>query len=111
MRGASPELAAVGQVVPRSPLARVLVRLCVVLIQVYRVALSPLFAGACRFQPTCSRYAEEAFHAHGPGRGFLLTVRRLLRCHPFGGSGFDAVPAPEPGVRGPDVTAPVTRDC
>ena len=64
------------------------------LIRLYRVALSPLFAGACRFQPSCSHYAEEAIHIHGPARGILLVARRLLRCHPFGGSGYDGVPAP-----------------
>lgn len=64
------------------------------LIRLYRVALSPLFAGACRFQPSCSCYAEEAIHLHGPARGTLLAARRLLRCHPFGGSGYDGVPVP-----------------
>ena len=75
-------------------LKRVLVGFFVSLIGLYRVALSPLFAGACRFQPSCSHYAEEAIRLHGPGRGILLAARRLLRCHPFGGSGYDAVPAP-----------------
>ena len=69
------------------------------LIWLYRVALSPLFAGVCRFQPSCSHYAEEAIRLHGPGRGIVLAARRLLRCHPFGGSGYDAVPAP-PGRTG-----------
>jgi len=64
------------------------------LIWAYRVALSPLFAGVCRFQPSCSHYAEEAIRLHGPGRGCVLAARRLLRCHPFGGSGYDAVPPP-----------------
>ena len=73
---------------------RGLVGLFVNLIRVYRVALSPLFAGACRFQPSCSSYAEEAIRTHGPGRGVVLAAKRLLRCHPFGGSGYDAVPAP-----------------
>jgi hypothetical protein len=107
--GALPE--AVGPAGRRGLLARGLVRAFVTLIQIYRVALSPLFAGACRFQPTCSHYAEEAFRAHGPGRGFLLTVRRLLRCHPLGGSGYDAVPAPARTTGGLDVAAPGSRDC
>lgn len=86
---------------------RILVRFFVGLIGLYRVALSPLFAGACRFQPSCSRYAEEAVILHGPWRGILLAARRLLRCHPFGGSGYDAVPAPmkETGVLGADLTS------
>lgn len=69
------------------------------LIWVYRAAFSPLFAGVCRFQPSCSHYAEEAIRLHGPGRGVALAARRLLRCHPFGGSGVDAVPVP-PGRNG-----------
>ncbi len=46
----------------------------------------------CRFSPSCSSYAHEALHVHGTGRGLLLTVRRLVRCRPFGPSGFDPVP-------------------
>ena len=49
----------------------------------------------CRFQPTCSAYALEALAAHGAGRGVWLTVRRLGRCHPWGGLGLDPVPARE----------------
>lgn len=75
-------------------LRRGLTAFFVSLIWLYRVAFSPLFAGVCRFQPSCSHYAEEAIRLHGPGRGVALAVRRLLRCHPFGGSGYDAVPAP-----------------
>ena len=78
----------------RSLLGRTLAGFFLSLIWLYRVAFSPLFAGACRFQPSCSHYAEEAIRLHGPGRGILLATRRLLRCHPFGGSGYDAVPAP-----------------
>ena len=55
------------------------------------------FAGRpspCRFFPTCSSYAHEAIHVHGPVRGGYLAVRRLLRCRPFGPSGFDPVPLP-----------------
>jgi putative membrane protein insertion efficiency factor len=46
----------------------------------------------CRFYPSCSSYAHEALHVHGTRRGLLLTLRRLLRCRPFGPSGFDPVP-------------------
>lgn len=63
------------------------------LIRIYQVTLGPLlFSGACRFTPSCSRYAAEAIRRHGPGRGVLLGARRLARCQPFGGSGFDPVP-------------------
>ena len=60
----------------------------------YRRFVSPLLAQTCRFQPSCSQYAEEALRAHGSLRGLALVVRRLARCHPFGGSGHDPVPAP-----------------
>jgi putative membrane protein insertion efficiency factor len=56
------------------------------------------FAGRpspCRFWPTCSHYAAEAIEVHGAGRGFYLSIRRLIRCRPFGPSGFDPVPLPE----------------
>lgn len=61
-------------------------------IHAYRLTLSPLMGGQCRFHPTCSTYGLEAYRTHGPVRGTYLTVRRLLRCHPFGGSGYDPVP-------------------
>ena len=95
MSGTSPGSTAVSEANRwRALLARGLVGLFVNLIRVYRVALSPLLAGACRFQPSCSSYAEEAIRTHGPGWGVVLAAKRLLRCHPFGGSGYDAVPAP-----------------
>lgn len=58
----------------------------------YRRYVSPLTPPACRFTPTCSQYALEALRKHGPLRGLWLAVRRLLRCHPWGGSGYDPVP-------------------
>jgi putative membrane protein insertion efficiency factor len=62
----------------------------------YRRLISPLLPPACRFHPSCSAYALEALQTHGPAKGLLLAVRRLLRCHPFtflgGGSGIDPVP-------------------
>ena len=58
----------------------------------YRYALSPMFPPTCRFTPTCSQYAVEALKKHGPVKGLWLTLRRLLRCHPWGGSGYDPVP-------------------
>jgi hypothetical protein len=58
----------------------------------YRLILSPLVGGACRFEPSCSRYAEEALLRHGPWRGGLLGLRRILRCQPLGGAGIDPVP-------------------
>lgn len=67
-------------------------RLILGLIRLYRAALSPLLPPACRFLPTCSEYAAEAVRRHGAARGSWLAVRRLLRCHPLGGRGWDPVP-------------------
>lgn len=58
----------------------------------YRVLLGPFLGGHCRFHPTCSQYALDAYRLHGPVRGSWLTLRRLLRCHPLGGRGIDPVP-------------------
>jgi putative membrane protein insertion efficiency factor len=63
-----------------------------VLVEAYRVTLSPLLGGFCRYEPSCSRYAEEAVRRHGAWRGAKLAGGRLLRCHPFRPGGFDPVP-------------------
>lgn len=60
----------------------------------WRLLVAPLVGPRCRYQPTCSAYALGALHRHGPGRGTLLALRRLARCHPWGGSGYDPVPTP-----------------
>lgn len=64
-------------------------RLLVLLIMLYRGVLSPLLGGQCRFQPTCSQYALDAIAKYGPWRGGWKMLRRLARCHPWGGSGYD----------------------
>ena len=61
-------------------------------IRVYRAAISPLLPPMCRFTPSCSRYALEAIERHGPVRGVWLGAKRVCRCHPWGGTGFDPVP-------------------
>lgn len=58
----------------------------------YQRCISPILGPSCRFTPTCSQYAVEAIKKYGPVKGLYLTVRRLLRCHPWGGSGYDPVP-------------------
>lgn len=58
----------------------------------YRACISPFTPPSCRFVPTCSQYAIEALRKHGPFKGLWLAVRRILRCHPWGGSGYDPVP-------------------
>ncbi len=65
---------------------------CLFLIRVYQLVLSPIKGNICRFQPTCSEYAKEAFLLHGVVKGAILTGKRLLKCHPWGGSGYDPVP-------------------
>ena len=66
------------------------------LIRFYQLAFAPMYAGSCRFVPSCSAYAAEAIERHGAVRGGALAVRRLLRCHPFGRHGLDPVPPVRP---------------
>ena len=77
---------------PRVERPGVAARALLLAIEAYRVSLSPLLGGFCRFQPSCSVYAAEAVRRHGARRGSLLAVRRLLRCQPFHRGGFDPVP-------------------
>ncbi len=67
-------------------------RLFILPIRFYRAAISPMFPPVCRFTPTCSQYAIEAIMRHGVVRGSWLALRRIARCHPWGGSGYDPVP-------------------
>jgi len=67
---------------------------CRLLIRLYQLCISPFKTPCCRFTPTCSNYAREAFLLHGPIKGAMLSARRILRCHPWGGSGYDPVPKP-----------------
>ena len=82
-------------VLTRSPLAWLLLGL----VGLYRIALSPALGQRCRFDPSCSSYAAEAVRAHGAVRGGWLALRRLLRCHPWGGAGHDPVPPARPARR------------
>ena len=76
----------------RNPISRFVVALLIAPIRFYQRFISPHTPPACRFTPTCSQYALEALQKHGPLRGTWLALRRLLRCHPWGGSGYDPVP-------------------
>jgi len=72
------------------------------LIRLYQVTLSPWLGRQCRYDPTCSKYAAEALERHGVRRGVWLAAKRLGRCHPWGRSGYDPVPALEgPPARRP----------
>jgi putative membrane protein insertion efficiency factor len=62
------------------------------LLRGYKWAISPMFPAACRYVPTCSEYAMEAVERYGVLRGSWMGLSRLLRCHPFAGSGYDPVP-------------------
>jgi putative membrane protein insertion efficiency factor len=70
-------------------------RLIIIVIRGYQLLLSPFLASRCRFYPSCSHYGVEAISQHGALRGSWMTLKRLLRCHPFASGGFDPVPAPK----------------
>jgi len=80
--------------------------LLLVLVRGYRRFVSPLLPPSCRFTPTCSAYAEDALRVHGALQGSVLILRRLARCHPWGGEGFDPVPGPRARA---DAPAPAAR--
>ena len=75
-----------------SAIRKILIFPFVMLIRFYQVCISPLTPAACRFTPTCSQYALEAFRKHGIFKGAYLSTRRILKCHPWGGHGYDPVP-------------------
>ncbi|MBQ9237845.1 MAG: membrane protein insertion efficiency factor YidD [Treponema sp.] len=61
-------------------------------IHIYQLCVSPWFPRSCRYEPTCSNYGIEAIKKYGPGKGLWLTVRRVMRCHPWHSGGYDPVP-------------------
>lgn len=67
-------------------------KIFVLIIKFYQVAISPYTRPSCRFQPTCSHYSVEALEKHGFLKGTYLSIRRILRCHPFHEGGYDPVP-------------------
>jgi len=70
---------------------RLLTTLLLLPVYFYRLCISPIMPASCRFTPTCSEYAIQALKKHGPFKGSWLTIKRLARCHPWGGSGYDPV--------------------
>ena len=68
-------------------------RVAILAITVYQKMLSPFIPSSCRYLPTCSHYSQEAIQQHGLGKGMWLGLKRLARCYPWGGQGFDPVPS------------------
>lgn len=77
------------------PIATMLAWPLLSVVWLYRNAISPLFGANCRYQPTCSAYATEALRRYGAFKGGMLALKRIGRCHPWGGSGYDPVPEEE----------------
>jgi len=71
---------------------RIFSSLLIIPIKIYQTIISPLLGPSCRFTPTCSQYAVEAIQKYGPFKGSWLSFKRILKCHPWGGSGYDPVP-------------------
>ena len=74
---------------------RMLKKLLILPIKLYQLCISPWCPGVCRFRPTCSQYMIEAIQVHGICKGLYLGIKRILRCNPWGGSGYDPVPPKE----------------
>jgi len=74
------------------PFAKLLGWIILVPVWIYKYSISPFIPDSCRFIPTCSTYAVEAVKIHGPFIGIWLATKRILRCNPWGGSGYDPVP-------------------
>ena len=71
---------------------KILIATLLFIIKMYQKLISPFFPSSCRFQPTCSHYTKDALLSHGIAKGSYLGIKRILRCHPCGGSGYDPVP-------------------
>jgi len=78
-------------------LTKLIQNVLIKIVRLYQLAISPVMPPTCRYYPTCSSYAIEALQVHGPVLGAWLTLKRLLRCHPWGGQGFDPVPNKQKG--------------
>ncbi|WP_428225418.1 membrane protein insertion efficiency factor YidD [Flavobacterium sp.] len=73
-------------------LKKIFIGILVFFVRIYQYIISPLMPATCRYQPTCSHYMVEALKKHGPLKGLFLGIKRILSCHPWGGSGYDPVP-------------------
>lgn len=70
-------------------MSRIINRIAIILIQIYRYTISPMFPNKCRFYPTCSSYSIQAFEKYNPAKAAWLSVKRILRCNPFNPGGYD----------------------
>ena len=73
-------------------MANPLTKLFIAIIRFYQLVISPILPSACRYNPTCSAYGIDALKKHGPFKGSVLTLKRIMRCNPWGGHGEDPVP-------------------
>lgn len=100
---------------PSQPRLGLTVRALQLCVRGYQLTLARFLGGQCRFDPSCSRYAIEALAVHGALRGSWLALRRIARCHPWGGAGYDPVPQKKSGKEHQAVAKPVsikkTHDC
>lgn len=76
-------------------LKKIIVEILLLPVYFYRMAISPILPPSCRYTPTCSRYTIEALKVHGPIKGLYLSIKRIISCNPWGGSGYDPVPDPK----------------
>lgn len=74
------------------PTKSIFIKITLLPIYFYQRCISPMFPATCRFTPTCSQYAVEAIKKYGPLKGVWLSVKRIARCNPWGGSGYDPIP-------------------
>ena len=81
---------------PNTPRFSVAAAIALAWLRAYKVLISPLLTGSCRFYPSCADYMSEAIKVHGAAKGIWLGTRRLVRCHPFGSHGVDPVPPTVP---------------
>ena len=73
-------------------LEKILILPLVFLVKIYQRIISPLFPPTCRYSPTCSEYAIQSLKKYGLIKGVSLSIKRILNCHPWGGSGYDPIP-------------------
>jgi putative membrane protein insertion efficiency factor len=73
-------------------LSKITIAPFVALIRLYKALVSPWLGSRCRFSPTCAEYSIDCFKAHGVFKGIILSIKRIVRCNPFGGDGLDPVP-------------------